>query len=143
MSSVCNFYKSLSAALLGYIPTYNTIFMKRSLLSVSIFIAGFIYCLSSCTADKLSSGPTGFNCAQATITYQDHVQGILNSQCNTSGCHDDTNQNSFGSYQSMNQARREYLRTRVCITKDMPPLGIATEYIDTINCWAEQGYLEN
>lgn len=116
--------------------------MKSSLLSVSIFIAGFIYCLSSCTADKLSPEPTGFNCSQVTITYKDHVQGILNSQCNTSGCHDDNAQTSFGSYQSMSQARREYLHTRACISKDMPPNGMATEYIDTISCWAAQGFLE-
>ncbi|MGH1335665.1 MAG: hypothetical protein ACRBFS_06010 [Aureispira sp.] len=119
--------------------------MKRSLLFVSVLAAGFIYCLSSCTADKLSlPEPTGFQCSQITITYEDHVRSVLNSQCNTAGCHDDANLSSFGSYQSMNQARREYLYTRVCITKDMPPAGgLALEYIDTIRCWAEQGYLEN
>lgn len=118
--------------------------MKRSLLFVSVLVAGFIYCLTSCTADKLSlPQPTGLDCALTTITYVDHVQSVLNSQCNTSGCHDNAVMGRFDDYASMDQTRRERIYERACVTKDMPQAGMALEYIDTIRCWAEQGYLEN
>lgn len=119
--------------------------MKRSLLTISTLIAVFIYFLSSCTADKLSiPEPSGLKCDQTTITYNAHVQSVLNTQCNTSGCHDGNVMQPFGTYSSMDQTRRERIYTRACVTKDMPPAGgLALEYIDTIRCWAEQGYLEN
>lgn len=119
--------------------------MKRSLLFVSVLAAGFVYCLSSCTADKLSlPQPTDLQCDQTTITYVDHVQSVLNTQCNTPGCHDNAAMQRFDTYGSMDQNRRELIYTRACVTKDMPPAGgLALEYIDTIRCWAEQGYLEN
>lgn len=116
--------------------------MKHSLTFIGILVLTFM----SCTADKLSlpSPTTGLQCSQTMITYVNHVQGILNSQCNTSGCHDNNSVQRFGDYQSMNQSRRELLYNRACVTKDMPPSGgMALEYIDTIRCWAEQGYLEN
>ncbi|MFK7799856.1 MAG: hypothetical protein AB8E82_20550 [Aureispira sp.] len=119
--------------------------MKRSLLTISILIAGFIYFLSSCTADKLSlPEPSGLSCDQTTITYEGHVRGILNTQCNTSGCHDGNVMQPFEAYSSMDQTRRERIYTRACVTKDMPPAGgLNLGYIDTIRCWQESGYLEN
>ncbi len=120
--------------------------MKRSLLFVSALVAVSIYGLSSCTADKLElPEPTAvtLDCSLTPINYNDHVKSVLNSQCNTSGCHDGNVMQPFGTYASMDQTRRERIYTRACVTKDMPQAGMAIEYIDTISCWAEQGYLEN
>jgi len=118
--------------------------MKRSLLTISTLIAFFLYCLSSCTADKLGIEPQGLQCDQTTITYEGHVRNILITQCNTSGCHDGNVMQPFLDYNSMDQTRRERIYTRACVTKDMPPTGgLLRQQIDTIRCWQEQGYLEN
>lgn len=97
--------------------------------------------MSSCT-DKLTD-PSVMDCSTTRITYVDHVKGILDSECNFSGCHDGNNQTTFGTYASIGATRMSSLYQRACVAKNMPPAGMVTAKIDTIRCWSENGYLEN
>ncbi|MBL4650459.1 MAG: hypothetical protein JKY03_12075 [Aureispira sp.] len=118
--------------------------MKNNILFAAFVIISLLYFFSSC-ADKLPdpNAIVSLDCATTQITYVAHVKGILDAECNTSGCHDDTSQSSFGAYSSLGQNRMEDIYTRVCITENMPPNGMIAERIDSIRCWAENGYLEN
>jgi hypothetical protein len=120
--------------------------MKYNLLLVSCLIISFFYVLSSCTADKLEppSNTDTLDCTQTDITYNDHIRGIMDRHCNTSGCHDGSVMQPFGAYSNIDQTRRERIYTRACVTRDMPPTGgLPIEVIDSISCWATQGYLES
>lgn len=117
--------------------------MKSYILFTIILLISFICFMSSCT-DKLADPSSSIlDCSTTKITYVDHVKGILDANCNFSGCHDDNNQTSFGAYASLDQARMSTLYQRVCVAKNMPPAGMSAEKIDTIRCWSENGYLEN
>lgn len=119
--------------------------MKQYTLFATGIIVSIMYLMSSC-ADKLSEpvpSVNSINCDSTRITYNDHVQRIVNAQCNFSGCHDDNARPSFGAYSTMNAAQRMAIYTRVCVSKDMPPSGPSQATIDTINCWQSSGYLEN
>jgi hypothetical protein len=91
----------------------------------------------------LENTPTTNVCTTTRITYVAHIKNILDAECNTSGCHDDNFQSSFGAYSTLGQARIEDIYSRVCVIKNMPPAGMAAERVDSIRCWSENGYLEN
>ncbi|WP_264789956.1 hypothetical protein [Aureispira anguillae] len=116
--------------------------MKSYLFTCIALATSLTYFLSSCT-DKLPEPVVSLDCSTVNITYVGHVKGILDAKCNLAGCHDDNGLASFGTYSSLNTARMEAIYDRVCVKKDMPPAGMATEKVDSIRCWAENGYLEN
>lgn len=113
--------------------------MKKHTLLSSILFVMVALCFFSCL-DKLPT-PNTSTCS-TTITYNNHVKGILDRTCNISGCHDDLQEASFGTYASINSTRQTNIYNRVCVSKDMPVGGTTTAIIDTINCWKESGYLE-
>lgn len=118
--------------------------MKNNILFAAFVIISLLCFFSSC-ADKLPdpNAIVSLDCATTQITYVAHVKSILDAECNTSGCHDDSGQISFGAYATLSDARKQDIYNRVCVTKNMPPNGMIVERIDSIRCWSENGYLEN
>lgn len=116
--------------------------MKNQVLFTA-FLAISLFCFISSCADKLPEPDNSLDCATNRITYTDHIKGILDAQCELSGCHDNNSQGTFGDFSTLGQARMEEIYTRVCVTKNMPPLGMDIQLVDSIRCWSENGYLEN
>jgi hypothetical protein len=95
---------------------------------------------TSCT-DKL---PEPSLCNTVDINYNTHIDSILNSNCELSGCHDGSSQIDFGTYSSLGAARMNVIYQKVVIDNSMPPSGnISTSTVDSIRCWKESGFLEN
>jgi hypothetical protein len=115
----------------------------------NIFFAAFVIislsCFFSSCADKLPdpNAYVNLDCATTPITYVGNVKGILDTKCNTSGCHDDNAQTAIGAYSTLSDARKQDIYNRVYVTKTMPPSGMTIERVDSIRCWSENGYLEN
>jgi len=115
--------------------------MKNRIFFTAFLIISLSYFFVSC-ADKLPEFAP-LDCAVTPVTYTGHVKGILAAQCNSSGCHDDNSEASFGAFSTLSEARKQDIYTRVCVTKDMPPLGMSFQLVDSIRCWSENNYLEN
>ncbi len=111
-------------------------------MKISLFI--FAFCLlfsslyiSSCT-DKLPV--PALDCSTSTVGYDLDIKPILDSKCNTSGCHDDSSMPRFDDYTSLSSSRMEQIATRV-ENGEMPPSGnISAASVDSIRCWRENGY---
>lgn len=117
--------------------------MKKQFI-LSLLLCGMSAYWVACSADKLPEPkPAELDCNTTDISYNAHVKGILDANCNVSGCHDNQNFASFGDYNSLGQARRQRLYERIVISKDMPPAGMDQLFRDTVNCWSVQGFLEN
>jgi hypothetical protein len=116
--------------------------MKYYTLSITTVVISILYTVSSCT-DKLPE-PATDPCASITpIYYDNHIKPLLDANCNTSGCHDNSAQVSFDTYSSLNTTRMSGIYNRVCVTQDMPPSGgLSSAIIDTFRCWKEGGYME-
>ena len=117
--------------------------MKYSIGFILSLIIISVYFISSCT-DKLPE--PSLDCSSNRITYDDHIMGILESNCNTSGCHDNINTDnlgSFGVFSTLSTSRKQDIATQVA-NGTMPLSGnISSAVADTIRCWQENGYLEN
>lgn len=119
--------------------------MKQTTLFITGLVLFAMYLMTSC-ADKLpepSNAAGGLDCSNTAISYNKHIESILNRQCESAGCHDGAGLLSFGTYSSLSQARREQIYQRVAVLKNMPPAGTSAEVIDTISCWQSLGYPEN
>ena len=117
--------------------------MKKQLF-ISLFLLGLGFYWTACSADQLPEpGPDKLDCDQTSITYNAHIKGILDANCNTSGCHDNQNLGQFGDYSTIGMPRLQNIYNRAVVSGDMPPQGMPRELRDSIDCWASQGYLEN
>jgi hypothetical protein len=116
--------------------------MKNHILFAAFLTISLLCFLSSCT-DKLAEPDNSLDCSTNQITYVGHVKGILDAECNLSGCHDNNIRSAFGEFSTLGAATMEDIYTRVAVTKNMPPSGMTTELVDSISCWSENGYLEN
>ena len=103
----------------------------------------FLVNLSSCTRDKVEKITS--TCV-ATITYDQHIQLLLDNNCNASGCHNSNSSNGdFTSYDRISKYfNGTKLYQRVINLKNMPSNAeLTTENLELFNCWIEGGYLEN
>lgn len=115
--------------------------MKKQCLAAAIGFASVAYVFSACT-NKLPAPSQGLDCSTTRITYNDHIQAILNAECNVSGCHDDNTMGRFGDYNTMDSFRRKDIFIRTNISMDMPPAGMSGAKVDSIACWRDGGFLE-
>ncbi len=115
-------------------------------ISILVFVA--LLCFS-CTDDKVSENAP--DCPSDPITYDADVRLILNTYCAYSGCHDGGfRPEDFTSYDAMLPWLTPEKFEQEIISLDMPPLSaspglteLSPEEFETIECWIEQGYLEN
>ncbi|MCH2023925.1 MAG: hypothetical protein MK207_15725 [Saprospiraceae bacterium] len=116
--------------------------MKYSVKFIISLIIITIYFLPSCTDKLPEPQEPPLDCSSNIITYDDHIFNILESNCNTSGCHDNLSVASFGAYATLSTSRKETIASRVA-DGSMPPSGnISTANADSIRCWQENGFLE-
>ncbi|MDC0231461.1 hypothetical protein OAK19_05795 [Aureispira] len=117
--------------------------MKYAIKFTIALIVITVCTMSSCTDKLPEPQEPPLDCSSNTITYDDHVNSILESNCNTAGCHDNSSQVSFGAFSLLTSFRKDDIATRVA-NGNMPPSGnISTALTDTIRCWQENGFLEN
>ena len=106
-----------------------------SLILFILVLIGWMGCM-----DKL---PEPSPCDNLNITYNDHVLNILDQNCSLSGCHDGQSMGLITPFSALNPARMEDIILRVN-NGNMPPSGnISSADVDTLNCWKENGFLEN
>jgi len=76
-------------------------------------------------------------------TYNTQVKKILDTNCNTSGCHDGTNDrmplNTFAESSTL----KDGILERAVTLKNMPPSGALSDAdMATISCWVDNGAKE-
>lgn len=107
-------------------------------LYISVLSLTFLLIIFDACTDKLPV--PALDCSTTSVGYDNHIKGILNSTCNTSGCHDDVVMSSFGDYSTLSDPRKESIAIRV-ENGEMPPSGaISAAAVDSIRCWRESGY---
>lgn len=110
---------------------------KKNLIFIPLMFVSFFYI--ACT-DKLQAP---MDCENVRITFDEHIEDILDRNCSFSGCHDNQNQASFSPYFSLDDARKNAIVYNV-LNGLMPEDGnIPYTDVDTIRCWQENGFLEN
>jgi mono/diheme cytochrome c family protein len=85
------------------------------------------------------------DCSKANATYSE-INNIVGANCNSSGCHGTGSGNGdFTTYAGLKaKAESGSLKNRVVVKKDMPPAKtLSTEQIQQIECWMNNGALEN
>lgn len=109
----------------------------------NLFISMIVFAfLSSCTRDKVEIITS--QCTDS-ITYDQHIQLVLDNNCNASTCHNSGSSNGdFTSYEKVSKYFESgLLYKRTINLKNMPPNNELTEeLLDMFNCWVEGAYLE-
>ena len=83
-----------------------------------------------------------------TLTYDVHLQPIIDKSCAFSGCHDEiqTAPGNFTNYTTLLPYLEDgFLVERVFIDQDMPlaPGSLNSSQRDSIECWLNTGFQEN
>jgi hypothetical protein len=113
---------------------------KNILLAITITLS-----LYACTKEKGVPEPTTVVCTD-TISYSTDIAPIMNANCTSGGCHDSGSGNGdYTGYAGLKiDADNSKLINRVVVLKNMPPGGaLPDSLIAKINCWVEQGALNN
>lgn len=103
--------------------------------------------LCACTKDKVPKPP--LNCTSDTIFYSTQIQPLINSNCAVSGCHDNTAQSGyvFTSYETVS-ANKDLIMKVVRHEAGVTPMpfnkqALNDSLIQQLNCWVQQGGLNN
>ncbi|MCP4442013.1 MAG: hypothetical protein GY810_24150 [Aureispira sp.] len=117
--------------------------MKAKYLLWGACVCAIPFFQTSCTVDKLAE-PLGV-CDTLTVTYNTHMDTLLNNNCAFSGCHDGASQfpdlRTFGSIGSSNKFDRVHARIS---EGTMPPSGsLSTDQVQKVQCWKDNNYPEN
>ena len=82
-------------------------------------------------------------CSSVSMTYDDHMERIFNTKCNTTGCHDGGINEVPVLWAQMDSTRREVVASRVA-DLSMPPSGdLSDAYMDSVRCWKTAGFPKN
>jgi len=125
----------------------------RNYFLLFALLFGTVVFTASCEDDD-----TPDPCDALNATYDGAVQGIINSSCAYTGCHNGTSlvipeaATDFSTFAGMQASlTQELFETRVLDLRNMPPEnvppGMPTELTDAqleiLQCWADAGYPEN
>ena len=107
-------------------------------------LTSFFILIFACSKDKKVSGIT---CDGSNLAYNTGVSDIINSNCNSSGCHNSGSQHgSFTSFSGLQGVIASgAFNSQVLIDQAMPQ-GSATltkSQLDKLKCWVDNGYPEN
>ncbi len=114
-----------------------------------LLVTCFIILVFSCDNAELPEPPPLTPCDTVTLTYNDHLQSIIDNSCAYSGCHDaiGSTLGNFTNYSTMHPFLMDNsIRERVFEKNDMPPEDgneLTMGQKDSIRCWLDHGYLEN
>ena len=117
--------------------------MIRSLLILLIMVS---FTIIACDNVELPEPPPPPICD--TLTYNVHLQPIIDNSCAFSGCHDEiqTAPGNFTNYATLLPYLEDGLfAQRIFIDRDMPlaPGSLNSSQMDSIECWLNTGFLEN
>ncbi len=110
---------------------------KINFILLTFFLIGL--CTSSCTKDKVPSPQP----CESVKTYEEAVREIIQTTCNSSGCHDGSSGvGNYNSYEGMLSAlKNDLFRQEVVIKRTMPKDDFLTEEeFEILKCWAENDY---
>ena len=111
-----------------------------------LFVFGLIW---SCSKDKTSGDIFPFDCDE-TISFSEEVLPLISSNCSTSGCHSAASGAAgyiFTNYDNIFENKNIMLKTMRHESGVTPmPLGqtqLSSEQIGIMDCWIEQGAMNN
>lgn len=120
--------------------------MKHTLVIISAILL-----LAACKYDEIERDPDSLQCL-GDFTYDQNVKFLIGTYCSYSGCHDGSSAapGNFLTYEGLeSRLNNGQFETRVFEFRDMPP-GDATgpkiitePDLNTLRCWAEQGFPQN
>ncbi len=118
------------------------------MLTRTTILCFVLFCLLSCSRDQVMENVE--DCPSDPITYKADIKLLLNTYCAYAGCHDGTRPSDFRTYDAMEPwLTEDQFVDRVINQRDMPPgnstpglTEIPEEEIMMIQCWVQQGYLE-
>lgn len=113
--------------------------MKKKLITAGIISSMVI--ITGCSKELLTT-----SCDGSTPTYNSAVKAIIDSKCDGIACHGSgANRGDYTTYQGMlYHINNGSFENRVLVEQDMPRFSSLTqEQINTIQCWADNGYPEN
>ena len=105
----------------------------------SPFVLLYIY---SCKKNEYKN----IDCNSIQAKYSSDIFPIINSKCNSSGCHGaGSSKGDFTNYQGLKaKADNGSIEKRVLVNKDMPPSGsLSSEERNKIKCWLNNGAQNN
>ena len=123
--------------------------MRTSKCLTIICFFGFV-AFQSCDFDNLPEPTTG-GCESGSITYNEQIQAILETNCAYTGCHLSGFPNGdFSAYNDdlVNFLENADFKERVIDLRDMPPeyatgpTELSEEDILSLKCWIEDGHPE-
>lgn len=113
-----------------------------------VFVIAFML-IWSCSKDKTSGEITPFECDE-TISFSDEVLPLISNNCSTSGCHSASSGAGgyiFTNYDNIFESREIILKAIKHESGVVPmPFGqdqLPPEQIELIECWIEQGAMDN
>jgi hypothetical protein len=109
--------------------------MRRKLLCLLFLLAGLVACKKDKKSDKLT--PT---CDGSSPTYQSAIKSIIDSKCATSNCHP-----NFSTYGGLQQDLQSGSFSKEVLKDQTMPKGsaLSQDQLNKIQCWADNGFLEN
>ena len=119
--------------------------MKCFATNTALILLFSITLLPACTSDNEEDLMGRDTCAE-TVSLDDDVLAIVNSNCAISGCHVTGEQSpDFSMKQNvLDRASRIRLRTQ---SGSMPPrssgVTLTNEEVTTLGCWVDQGAMDN
>lgn len=123
--------------------------MQQSSWLMIIAFIGFV-ALPSCNFDSLPE-PSTDGCESGTITYNNTIQAILETNCAYTGCH--LSGFPYGDFSAYSEDLTSFLekgdfKEQVIDLREMPPYyaigptSLAEEDIQVLKCWIEDSFPE-
>jgi hypothetical protein len=111
---------------------------------VLVVICGIPFLVSDCASEDIDRSV----CATlGTVSFQDDIKPILETNCIKSGCHNGDNGATLNWSVFANvQAKASAIKTRTgnkSMPADIAPTGLPQSQIDLIACWVDQGAKNN
>ncbi len=120
--------------------------MKKLLLLLTMTLS-IALCITACGDDDDENPETMVgDVVCSTVTYDGTIKAIVSTNCNFEGCHAVGSMNgSYEDYAGLKVvADNGKLKTRVIDLKTMPPTGaLPTEQLNQLQCWLNDGALDN
>ena len=105
----------------------------------------FLMTTSFCSCENKNALPTPAD-ECTTVSYAQHVQPIISAHCAIAGCHvTGFPPWDFRAYEGVRaHVENGFFQSKVLEQKSMPPLDSLNEgELETLQCWFEQGALNN
>lgn len=118
--------------------------MKKYLIAISIVVStvGISGCYYD-TAELLYPG--GLDCTGVSPSYSTTIAPLIQSKCGMGGCHDAAASNTGGPLTNYTQNKAKAAAIKTSVLNGSMPKGstLTADEIKSINCWVDNGSLNN